>query len=62
MTKNEIREVNQARLACELGMGDMASRILSAIYRAGSRKTQGEILTIANDLGLIGHPDFIIGG
>lgn len=62
MTKNEIREVNDARFACELGMSDVASRILSVIYRAGSKKTQSEIILIANDLGLIGHPEFIIRG
>jgi hypothetical protein len=60
MTKLENREVAIANQALSMGMHDMAARTLSAVYRAGSKKTQKEILELAAQWEVIGHAEFII--
>jgi hypothetical protein len=41
-------------------MADMAARTISALYRAASRKSQAELLKVAQELHLTALPDFII--
>ena len=60
MTKSESKQVDMARSAIRMGEVGMAARTVSALYRAGSRKTQAELLSIAAELSLTGHPDFKI--
>ena len=60
MTKLETRETTIAAQALTMGMTDMAARTLSAVYRAGSKKTQKEVLELANQWSLINHAEFII--
>jgi hypothetical protein len=60
MTKIQIREVSTARTAAELGMPDMAARIISALIRCAMRQRDiAELRTIARDLGVTNHPEFI---
>lgn len=60
MTKSEVREVKMAQQALAMGDRAMAARILANIYRAGSKKTQGEIFELAQLLGICGQSSFII--
>ena len=60
MTKQEREEIKRAIVACNLGMADMAARTISALYRAASRKSQAELLKVAQELHLTALPDFII--
>ena len=61
MNKSNTRDAKLAQTAVELGMPDMAARILSACHRASMRKTdQTELLALAVQLGVSKHPEFII--
>jgi hypothetical protein len=61
MNKSNTREAKTAQTAVELGMPDMAARILSACHRSSLRKTdQAELLALAVQLGVSKHPEFII--
>jgi len=61
MNKSDIRTVESARRAIILGMPDFAARAISAAIRASLRaKARAELLTIARELGVDTHPDFII--
>jgi hypothetical protein len=60
MTKAENREAAKARYYASMGHADMAARTLSALYRAASRKSQVELLKVAQELKLTALPDFII--
>lgn len=60
MTKLEVSQVKMARFAVAQGMEDYAARLLAILIRAGSPKSQRELMTIANELGLINHAEFII--
>lgn len=63
MTKIQIRDAKQARLACAAGMPDMAARILSAAHRAAMRAAdKAEILALARELGITGQRDWVICG
>ncbi len=60
MTKIQNREVSTARAAIAHGMPDMAARIISACIRCAMRQRDAdEMRTIARDLGIDTHPDFI---
>jgi len=61
VNKSNTRDAKLAQTAVELGMPDMAARILSACHRASMRKTdQTELLALAVQLGVSKHPEFII--
>jgi hypothetical protein len=61
MNKVNTRDAKLAQTAVELGMPDMAARILSACHRSSMRKTdQAELLALAVQLGVSNHPEFII--
>ena len=61
MNKTNTREAKTAVTAVELGMPDMAARILSTCHRSSLRKTdQAELLALAVQLGVNKHPEFII--
>ena len=60
MTKSEVAQVKMARFAVEQGMEDYAARLIAVLIRAGSPKSQRELMAIANELCLIDNADFII--
>ena len=61
MNKVNTREAKTAVTAVELGMPDMAARILSACHRMSLRSTdKQELIMLAVLLGVHQHPDFII--
>lgn len=61
MNKTNTREAKTAVTAVELGMPDMAARILSACHRSSLRSTdKQELITLAVLLGVNKHPEFII--
>ena len=61
MTKSESREVALCVKYSEAGLGpDYLARALSALYRAASAKSQREIFALADDMGVINNPEFII--
>jgi hypothetical protein len=61
MNKINTREAKTAQTAVELGMPDMAARILSACHRASMRKSDKlELITLAVLLGVHQHPEFVI--
>jgi len=60
MTKAENREAVKAGQYARMGHADMAARTISALYRAASKKSQAELLKMAEALKLTSLPDFII--
>ena len=61
MTKSDSREVAVCIKYSAAGLGpDYLARALSALYRAASAKSQREIFALADDMGVINNPEFII--
>jgi hypothetical protein len=61
MTKSENREIALCVKYSAAGLGpDYLARALSALYRAASAKSQREIFALADDMGVINNPEFII--
>ena len=61
MNKAEKREVQKLAVAHKLGMADMVARCLSALIRASmTKRSRTELLQVADELGVKGHPEFII--
>ena len=62
MTKYEQREVLLVKVMLrEEGMVDYAARSISAAIRAAmTAKSHRELMDVAEELGLVNHPDFII--
>lgn len=61
MNKSETREALNAAMYVRAGYPDMAARTLSMLYRAALRaKSKQLILQAARDLGVAGHPEFIV--
>lgn len=61
MNKTEQRDVEMAIHAINSGMFDFAARSISAAIRSAvTKKSKDELLTVAHELQLTGHPDFII--
>ena len=61
MTKSENREIALCVKYAAAGLGpDYLARALSALYRAASAKSQREIFALADDMGVINNPEFII--
>lgn len=62
MTKSEQREVQKLRTWTEAGLCSpgMVARILSVLVRASrTSRSRTELLQVADELGVKGHPEFI---
>lgn len=61
MNKTETREVLNAARYAAAGFPDMAARTLSMLHRAAMRaSSKARLLQAARDIGVAGHPEFII--
>ena len=62
MTESEQREVQKLRAWIEAGLCSpgMVSRVLSVMIRAShTSRSRTELLQVADELGVKGHPEFI---
>lgn len=61
MNKAQKRQVEMIHLYLANGMSDTAARSLSALIRSAlTAKGRAELLALAETIGVINHPDFII--
>jgi hypothetical protein len=61
MNKINTREADHAAIAVQLGLPDLAARILSTCIRSSLRKSDRlELFTLAVRLGVSQHPEFIV--
>ena len=61
MNKAQKRQVEMIHLYLANGMPDTAARSLSALIRSAlTAKGRSELLALAETIGVINHPDFII--
>lgn len=61
MNKAQKRQVEMIHLYLANGMSDTAARSLSALIRSAvTAKGRAELLALAETIGVVNHPDFII--
>jgi hypothetical protein len=61
MNKNQLKQIEIAKLYLSMGIKDAAARSVSALIRSAmSAKSRNALLAFALENGLTNHPDFIV--